>query len=960
MRQRPAMSAPPSVKFDAQFSAPQMQACLDLARENAPYIAQLLSEHEDVPAALLGADAERVLKQCLSQIDAIFSQTDQAARRESKEELDSDSDGSELDSPVQYQVMEDLRRYKRRAHLIIALCDLARLWGWEEVTTAMTQLADSCVRAALSFAAFEQNIYHSAQNPVPGLFVLALGKYGAFELNYSSDIDIIVLYDMDALQIGDKLPEKTMIRVTQKFVHLLDYLNGDGYVFRTDLRLRPDPRSNAICVSTAMATRYYETLGQNWERAAMIKARLCAGDAICSAQFEADVLGPFIWRRNLDFTAIDDIQAMKRQILAHGKHGKICAAGHHLKLGRGGIREVEFYAQTQQLILGGRHEELHLKRTDEALSMLSQMGYVAQEVADSLLGAYGVLRDLEHRVQLIDDAQTHIAPKEDEARLALARLSGFDDLDGFDAHLISVLHRVHKLYSALFPEKDSLALKEGNLAFTGVEPEPGTLETFHALGYERGEQIWREMAGWLGGRVAATRTERARISLTRLAPRIIKACAQTGLPDTAFFQFADFFTQLRGGASLLALFDSQPKFMSSIIDIMAQAPKLAGQLARQPATIDAMIEPDFYALDEAALARDYAQLGDEDSADLEDIMNMMRRHVREDHFRICTALLTGKLSTQNAPPIFTSIAQNAAARLVPFVHRDVQRRLPHPGGEFAIIALGKMGGREMALSSDLDIMTIYLPSEEHPLDGHRYFAKLTQRLISALSVATAEGGMFDVDMALRPSGGAGPITVSLKAFDGYYDDKAWTWEFMALSRARIIYASSPDFETVLQQRIKSQLTRARERSKIREDVHDMRLRLLRDKGPRGEWDIKRVRGAMTDIEFCVQYLQLISAHDRPDCLSSSTPLAIKNLMDLSILAPDDGLALLGALELFTAMRQYLAIAIEGVFDPESAPDIVRRGLAIICEQPDFASLERRYQETLLKVSQIYDTYVGQA
>lgn len=951
------MSAPVKPYSTAQFNAAQMRACLDMARENSPYISLLLTENEDIPAALEQADADHILGLCFAQIDALCDQTDRAARAENYEAHIGEEDNG-LEVPTQYQLMEDLRCLKRRAHLIIALCDLARFWDWQEVTHAMTRLADCCVKAALSFAAFDQGIYHAADNPVPGLFILALGKYGAFELNYSSDIDIIVFYDMAALQIGERAPEKTMIRVTQKFVHLLDYLNGDGYVFRTDLRLRPDPRSNAICVSTRMATRYYETLGQNWERAAMIKARLCAGDNKASDQFERDVLTPFIWRRNLDYTAIDDIQAMKRQILAHGKHGQISAAGHHLKLGRGGIREVEFYAQTQQLILGGRHKELRLRRTDEALATLADMGYVTQEVTDSLLEAYGILRDLEHRVQLIDDAQTHIAPSDETARLALARLSGFDELAVFDKHLISTLHQVHNLYSALFPEQESLALKEGNLAFTGVEPEPGTLETLRVLGYERAEQIWREMAGWLGGRVAATRTERARISLTRLAPHIIKACAQTGLPDTAFFNFADFFTRLRSGASLLALFDSQPDFMNSIINIMTQAPKLSRQLALQPATIDAMIEPDFYDLHPDAIAGEYAMLGDEDESDLEQIMNLMRRQVREDHFRICTALLNEKVSPQEAAPLFTCIAQSVAARLVPFVHRDVERRFPHPGGEFAIIALGKMGGSEMALSSDLDIMAIYQPSEDSPLEGHRYFAKVTQRLISALSAATAEGGMFEVDMALRPSGGAGPIAVSLNAFDSYYADKAWTWEFMALSRARLIYASSPAFEALLKERIQAQLIRPRQQDEIRDDVHNMRLRLLRDKGPRGSWDIKRVRGGVTDIEFCIQYLQLVSGNSHPDCLSSSTFEAINKLNALGFLERADAQILTQALELFTAMRQYLAIAIEGVFDPDSAPDIVQRGLTQMCKQTDFESLARFYQETVSRVSEVYDKYVG--
>ncbi|MEE9348290.1 MAG: bifunctional [glutamine synthetase] adenylyltransferase/[glutamine synthetase]-adenylyl-L-tyrosine phosphorylase [Robiginitomaculum sp.] len=914
----------------------ELKIAFDNLRSNSPYLSALADEYPDINPKLLSPDPSALLAAELS------------ALRHTPDDVPDGIDAAWL--------MAHLRRHKRRLHLIIAVYDLAQIWSWVEVTRALTVLADICVGMALNLAAREGGFSPSlAGGAAPGLFVLAVGKYGGHELNYSSDIDIIVFYDPDVVVLPQsRRPEMALIRLVQKMVKILDEINGDGYVFRTDLRLRPDPRSNAFAVSTRSAERYYESLGQNWERAAMIKARVCAGDKAIGQDFIDSTLRAFIWRRSLDFAAIADIQAMKRQINAAGGHSDIIAAGHHLKLGRGGIREIEFYAQTQQLILGGRHKGLRCTRTDEALLALAEHGFISPDRARSLIKDYGFLRGLEHCVQMIDDAQTHIAPKDDMERLALARLSGFKSLEGFDVALCTALRRVHDSYISLYPSADSLASPQGNLSFTGVEAGPNTLATLERLGYARGPQVWRLMADWLGGRIAPTRSARARESLTRLAPHLISICSETGLADTAFFRFADFFTQLNAGVSLLALFERQPAVLAMAIDIMAQAPRLAGELARQPATMDALIEPDFYRPEAESFIAPPAPSGE----DLEMAMNRVRRHIRESHFKVSANILAGKLSASEAGLILSNLADYAAEDLLRAARRDVERRKPYPGGEIAVIALGKMGGREMRVTSDLDIMVVYDPGDSDPLLLHPYYTKLTQRLVSALSAPTQEGDLYEVDMALRPSGGAGPITVSLKAFENYYENEAWTWEFMAMTRARIVSASSQAMQEKIEGLIAVNLGRARDKDSVRKDVADMRTRLERDKGARGEWDIKRIAGGLVDIEFIAQYLQLIHGAQHPQILSQTTLPVLKKCLALNLLSQEDFNTLKIAANIYSAASQYIGISTDGVFDETAAPDIVKIRLAKLCGFDSFLDLKESYQASRIAVRAVFKKHLA--
>ena len=754
------------------------------------------------------------------------------------------------------QEMETLRILKRKAHLIIALADIARIWDWSKVTEALTRLADFCLCRILKASAREQMIEGGGTNPVPGLFILAVGKYGARELNYSSDVDFNVFYNPELIKVPNPArAERTLIKLVQGVIRGMEAITEHGYIFRTDLRLRPDPRSNAIAVSTITAERYYATLGQNWERAAMIKARVCAGDFKSGQAFIDQTLSPFIWRKNMDYAAIEDILAIKRQIHARiGAGENLSLPGHNVKLGYGGIREIEFYAQVQQLILGGRHESLRAIRTVDALSELAKLRFITPENAAFLTEAYGDLRTAEHALQMINDEQTHSVPITKVGQEQFSGLMGESNFDALSIKLESLLRNVRHTYRALFPEAGSLSSREGNMVFTGVEPGPGTLRTLAKLGFHEGPKIWYEMAAWLGGRIRATREERARELLTKLAPVIIENCADTGRADIAFDRFTRFFTSLNRGVSLLSMFSQRPDHLKYIINLMTQSELISEWVSDKPVILDALSDMNF--LDVSPNDIRQGSLHIESADDFESALNQSRRWVRETKFRITAGLLSKRIDEKDSGKLFSELAEVTIKRLLPFAIKEAARRGGQIQGEIAILAMGKLASQELNLNSDLDIMLIYKPApNEEP--AQTLYARVTQRLVSALSAITEEGPLYEVDMALRPSGRSGPVAVSLEAFESYYKEKAWSWEFMALSCSRVICATSNSFELALSDKRMAMISYPRPDLDISIDIAAMLARVHKEKPAKHFLDLKNLVGGIRDIEFIAQKLYLL-------------------------------------------------------------------------------------------------------
>ena len=850
------------------------------------------------------------------------------------------------------QAMKDLRTAKRRAALAIAMADIAGLWDVNRVTAELTRFADACVAAALRWLLKEE-----ARRGGPdvreedcGLTVLAMGKYGAFELNYSSDIDLVVFYDAGKFPFAKRDDMRAgAVDIVRGLVKLLAESTTDGYVFRLDLRLRPDAGATQIAISTDAALDYYEAMGQNWERAAMIKARACAGDPQTGAQFLAG-MKPFIWRRYLDFAAIEDIQSIKRQIHAHGGHSEIAVAGHNIKLGRGGIREIEFFAQTQQLILGGRHPSLRQSSTQGALDALVADGRVEAAVGEELKRDYRYLRELEHRLQMIEDQQTHTLPTSALGVTHVACFMGYDNVEDFSAELRAVLENVQGHYARLFESASDLASPAGNLVFTGVEEDPETLDTLSAMGFKDAVHVSAAIRGWHHGRIRAMRSQRARELLTKLVPAILKALAGATDPDIAFTQFDRFLSVLPSGVQLFSLFLAQPHFLDLLAKIVGATPRLASYLARNPAILDALLDTEFLSRlpARAELEVNFARVT---QGSYEDVLDGARRFTREAIFRVGVQIVEGTATAVAAGPALADIAESVIAGLLPRVEEELAINAGAvPGGGFAVVALGKLGSREMTASSDLDLVFVYdVPEGVEASDGPRplsptlYYARLAQRLIAALTTPTAAGTLYEVDMRLRPTGNKGPVAVSLKSFADYHASESWTWEHMALTRGRLV-AGPVGLRAQMEAEIRRRLTFRRDAAAIITDARDMRARMAETFAGRNAWDLKHAPGGLVDIEFLAQTLQLVHAPDHPEVLDTNTVAALEKLRHGGFLSVPDAATLIASARLQHALTQVLRIALDETLEIEQATPGLKGLLTKAAESGSFAETQKRLAE----------------
>ncbi len=877
------------------------------------------------------------------------------------------------DAKTEADIMASLRQAKRRAALTIALADIAGTWSLEEVTAALTQLADAAVKGALRFALKEAakgtalaNKDGAALESTTGLVILAMGKFGAFELNYSSDIDFVAFYDADIFPFRKRDDARgAAVDIVKRVVKLIGEVTSDGYVFRVDLRLRPDAGATQIAISTAAAESYYEEMGQNWERAAMIKARASAGDPKAGARFLASI-APFVWRRNLDFAAIEDIHSIKRQIHAHVGHGEIAVAGHNVKLGRGGIREIEFFVQTQQLILGGRDPSLRDRATLAALKALCARGHVGQAAMRDLTKAYHFLRTLEHRLQMIDDEQTHTVPKTPQGVAHIACFMGYGDASSFALALLDQLETVQSHYARLFERAAPLASAGGNLVFTGVEDDPETLKTLERMGFRDAAHVSSAIRGWHHGRIRATRSARARELLTKLVPLLLAALANTADPDTAFAQFDRFLTHLPAGVQLFSLLLAHSELLRLIGAIMGSAPRLADHLSRSPATLDALLDPGFLgALPErAALDAQLTNLLSR-CENYEAVLDSARRFVKDQMFRVGVQVIEGVAKADAAGPAFADIAECTITHLAPKVMDAMAERVGRvPGSAFAVIAMGKLGGREMTSGSDLDLVFVYdapagidASDGKQPLPVSVYFARLAQRLIASLTVLTAEGVLYEVDMRLRPSGNKGPVAVSLQTFAHYHEVEAWTWERIALTRARVI-AGPPQLAAKLDDVIAKTLCRRVEWSKLFGDIREMREKIAAQYPGKNPWDLKYTQGGLIDIEFAAQTLQLRHACENPSVLSPNTISALKRLAGAGVLGLTDADTLIAAAHLQHALTQALRIALDGTLDAANASPGLKDLLARAGEVSDFATLQKLLADLQSRAHQVFLKVMG--
>ena len=926
---------------------PAQRALIELVAAHSPFLWQLASEDPARLRAVLAADPDAHLAALIESTAAPAAGT---------------ADEAEL--------MRLLRRMKAEAALLIALADIGEKWPVMRITRALTDVADAAVTIALRHLLRAAARAKRIRLPDParpedgcGLAVIAMGKMGAFELNYSSDIDLIVLFDPAPTLAADIEPALFYIRIARGLVKLLQERTVDGYVFRVDLRLRPDPGSTQIAISTAAALAYYESIGQNWERAALIKARVAAGDRVVGEALLKELL-PFIWRKYLDYVAIADVHAMKRQMHAYRGHDEIAVEGHNIKLGRGGIREIEFFVQTQQLIAGGRHPELRGRETLTMLSTLAAGGWIGTEAARDLADAYCFLRKVEHRLQMIADEQTHVLPADPAALGRFARFLGFAGRDQFADALLGHMRKVQGHYARLF--EDTGKGERLRLAFPPDGDDPRTLDALVGLGFKNPLEVSAIVRRWFAEDVPALRGEFAKDHFAELVPLLIDHVAHGENPDRTLVAFDRFLAAVQGGGRLFSLLLRNPDLVALLTLALGTAPRLADIVARHPQVMDALIDPAFFGAlpDAAKLADEFARSATQ-ARSYEDFLDRTRSFGQEHIFLIGARILSGTVSAEQAGAAYARLADV----LIDAVHREVERSFAAahghlPAQQSAVLALGKLGGREMTAGSDLDLILVYDFAGEHPasdgprpLTGFQYFARLTQRLISALTAQTNYGSLYHVDMRLRPTGRSGPVATQIDGFRAYHEQEAWTWEHMALTRARVV-SSSPGFAARVEAVVRETLTRERDPSAVAADVLEMRRAIAQEKGEGERWDLKYAAGGLVDLEFIAQYLQLVHAAERPEILDTSTARVLDKAWAAGVLAPEEADVLRPAAWLYHNLTQVLRLCLSGPFDPKTAGGELLRLLARAADLPDFATLEPHLAETQTKVRASFNRIIG--
>lgn len=920
------------------------KALMDAVFSNSPFLTHALTSDIGSFSSVLNHGPTKVLSELLEGL---------------KQDLPKSASITELSKA--------LRVAKRHIAILTAIADLAEFWSDSEVVEALSDFADAALSAAISYLLRAAHLRDELELPNPdtpeidcGYVILAMGKLGAGELNYSSDIDLIVLFDRDKVDYRHhRGPQEGYVRITQELVRLLQDRTKDGYVFRTDLRLRPDPSATPLAMSLQAAMVYYESLGKNWERAAMIKARPCAGDLALGKAFLRE-LRPFIWRKHLDFAAIQEIHSIKRQINAHKGSDAIAVLGHNVKLGRGGIREIEFFAQTQQMIWGGRDVRLRSDKTVETLQDLVETGHLEQAAADQLTKAYWFLRRVEHRLQMVEDQQTHSLPEDDEGLAEIAAFMGYDDCQVFRERLLEHLRCVEGHYAELF-EDDSAPKSDVSFIATDGDPSAQVLKTLEDFGFSDGAKVVHLIHSWQSGRYRATRSTRAQRILGEILPSLLKALGKTAQPDFALTKFDSFLAGLPAGVQLFSMLNANPTLLDLIAEIMGGAPVLADQLSRNSGLLDAVLTPGFFdpAPGRQDLEEDLTAVLNQ-ARDFQDTLDLSRRWANDHRFQIGVHILRHTGDAQETGQSLSNVADAILRGLYrPVLEELAVRHGRLNGPDMVVIAMGRLGAQEMTVSSDLDLLCLYDPPTDgaasdgaRPLDPEVYYVRFTQRLINALTAPTGEGRLYEVDMRLRPSGSAGPVATTLAGFVKYQENDAWTWEQMALTRARVVAGDAALAER-FEQAARQILCQPRDPEKLLRDVADMRERIERERPAKSLWDCKHRRGGLVDIEFLAQYLQLRHASDAPDVLSPSSQKSFAACRDAGILAEREASDLIATHNLLREIQGLLRLTTGDAFDEETAPDDLKIAL---CRATAFESFQQAKEALIAQTSACYEIY----
>ena len=858
-----------------------VNSALDRATANSPFLAQLIERQPVLAALLKKGDFDAALAAAL----AVHAEEDISAA---------------------------LRKQRQGVALVTAIADLSGVWDLTKVTRVLSDFADATLDIAINTAVAER----VPDAPVRGFVVIGLGKHGGQELNYSSDIDPIFLYDPATLPHRDREDvADSAVRIGRRVIELLSARDEHGYVFRVDMRLRPSPEVTPITIPVEAAISYYESSALAWEQAAFIRSRVAAGDVELGEYFLKNIQ-PFIWRRSLDFGQLANIRAMSGQIRDHYHQGQMLGPGYDLKRGRGGIRECEFFAQAHQLIHGGRDPALRIRDTRTALSFLADNERIGRDEADALSEAYTQLRIIEHRLQMINDRQTHSLPEDAGELDRVARLHGLDDGKALIALLEQHVVRVGAIYDGLAGEDEGAGGQR--LADEGLPLH----EQLEAMGYAEAPSVVSRLTRWRSGQFRAIRSSSARDAFECVLPKIMEALAHAPDPDRALARFDNLLEQLPSAINFFHLLDARPGLLKLLADVLSYAPTLADALARRSELLEGLI--DSTALDlptglDGLVAELDARIGDQD---YERLLDTVRVFVGEKRFAFGVQLIEGRQDPLDVSLAYSQLAEVAVRTLTAATITEFEAAHGKMlGSELVILAYGRLGGQGLTHASDLDIVFLFTGESGAESDGRRplgatqYFNRLAQRVVGALSVQTGTGALYEVDTRLRPSGTQGMLCVSLESFVKYQREEAWAWEHMALTRARVVYGPKAGTEAL----IADILALPRHPKTLRKDIVAMRADMAEHKQPKGALDVKLCPGGLVDAEFCIHAIQL----EHQKGLNPQLSVAADVLMPTGLLPPAFGDAQALLTRLLVLLR---LVAPDSETPPEPAQKLVADAL----------------------------------
>ena len=777
------------------------------------------------------------------------------------------------------KAMQAIRQFRGRVSFAAALGDIVGQTPMDAQFAWLSNAAICAVRETAHFLmrqAAERGLAKPPQDNLAGCgwIIFAVGKLGAEELNYSSDIDLIILHDPDQNPLEDPSKAQSFyVAQTRALVKLLSAATVDGIGWRVDLRLRPDPGATAVSIQIAAALGYYESIARTWERAAFIRARPIAGDMVAGQNFLGEIQ-PFIWRRSLDYTVMDDMRTMLRR-----PADSATWTGFNLKTGHGGIRTIEFFTHVLQLVFGGREPEIRQHRTADALHMLAKKEWITAAQADSLVVLYGLLRRTEHRLQMIADQQTHSLPRDDESLSNFARFLGHEDTNSLCDGLTAILAEVndmtaHDLLDDILNAglndtsnptentKEDADSDDTKTIDIFLEDQDQLINWLGSIGFQRPNDVAAALSGWIAGRIPATRGERSRMLLGRLMPELLRQLAKGTQPDSAFAALAYFIEGLPSSVQIFSLLDYNRHLARLLCDIIVLSPRLTQILKRNPMLFELLLYKEFFdPLPDAHSIADHMRTIIT-GQDVEDALDNIKRHTRELRFRAELQAISLSSDRSALERSLSAIAEATIQIVLELARADMERRHGKIPGLCGIIALGRLGISQLTATSDLDILFVYDAPDAAKSDGSRsldaasYYIRLTQTFVSWMTTQSAEGALYEIDLRLRPEGSAGAIATPLVRLSHYIDTDIWLWEKLALTKARFV-AGDKALSAPAMKIICDAINQAHDHDAVMSSIADMQKRMEASRKDASKWQLRLQAGGLGDLDLLIQGLRLI-------------------------------------------------------------------------------------------------------